>query len=52
MLYHMATGYEGVLKVPQDDIMYIVVKHDCIVEKGLKYVFTDGGLFRLLVGEQ
>jgi len=42
MLYQMATGYEDVQKVLQSDIMYIVVKHDCIVEKGLKYVFTDG----------
>lgn len=42
MLYQIATGYEGVEKIQQEEIIYLVVKHDCIVEKGLAFVFTDG----------
>ena len=42
MLYQIATGYEGVEKIPQGEIVYIVVNHDCIEKKGLEYVFTDG----------
>ncbi len=42
MLYQIVTGYEGVTKVSQDHIVYIVVKHDCVVKNGIEYVFTDG----------
>ncbi|MBK8196499.1 MAG: DUF4433 domain-containing protein [Lewinellaceae bacterium] len=42
MLYQIATGYEGIEKVHQDEIVYIVVNHNCIQEKGLEFVFTDG----------
>lgn len=42
MLYQIVTGYEGVTRVSQDAIIYVVVKHECVVKKGLEYVFTDG----------
>lgn len=42
MLYQIATGYEGVEKIPQSDIVYVVVNHDCIVQNGLDWFYTDG----------
>ncbi|HMQ49692.1 MAG TPA: DUF4433 domain-containing protein [Saprospiraceae bacterium] len=42
MLYQITTGYEGVEKIPQSDIVYIVADHECIVQKGLTWFFTDG----------
>lgn len=42
MLYQIATGYEGVKKIPQSDIVYIVVNHQCIVQNGLNWFYTDG----------
>lgn len=42
MLYQIATGYEGVEKIPQSDIVYIVVEHDCIRRNGLAWFYTDG----------
>ncbi len=42
MLYQIATGYEGVEKIPQSDIVYVVVSHGCIVQHALGWFFTDG----------
>ncbi len=42
MLYQIATGYEGVEKIPQSDIVYIVIPHDCIIKNGLEWFYTDG----------
>jgi hypothetical protein len=42
MLYQIATGYEGVTRISQEEIIYIVVSHDCIAQKALEFVFTDG----------
>jgi len=42
MLYQIATGYEGVEKLDQEEIIYIIAKHDCVREKGLEFVFSDG----------
>lgn len=42
MLYQIATGYEGIEKIPQSDIVYVVVDHACVVQNGLDWFFTDG----------
>ena len=42
MLYQIWKGYEGVVKVPQSDIVYIAVSLECVQGKGLSFVFTDG----------
>ena len=42
MLYQIATGFEGVKKIPQSDLVYIVVEHECVVQKGLDWFFSDG----------
>ncbi|MBL7794549.1 MAG: DUF4433 domain-containing protein [Saprospiraceae bacterium] len=42
MLYQIATGHEGVERIPQSDIVYIVAEHGCIVQNGLSWFFTDG----------
>jgi hypothetical protein len=42
MLYQIATGFEGVEKIPQSDIVYIVVNHQCILQNGLDWFYTDG----------
>ena len=42
MLYQIATGYEGVAKIPQSDIVYLVTNHDSILQHGLGWFFTDG----------
>jgi hypothetical protein len=56
MLYQIATGYEGVEKIPQSDIVYIVTKHSCIVQNGLDWFYSDGharhGMTRFYTDEQ
>lgn len=42
MLYNIKTGYRGIPKIPESDIVYICCKLDSFVEKGLDFVFTDG----------
>jgi ssDNA thymidine ADP-ribosyltransferase, DarT len=42
MLYQIAKGYENIEKIPQSDIVYIVVQHECVVQNELAYFFTDG----------
>ena len=42
MLYQIATGFDGVQKFPQEEIIYIVSRMDIIKKEGLVFVFTDG----------
>lgn len=42
MLLNIHTGYRGIEQRPQSDIVYIVCKLQCLIEKGYKFVFTDG----------
>lgn len=56
MLYQIAKGYEDVEKIPQSDIVYIVVNHNCIVQNGLDWFYADGharhGMTRFYTDEQ
>lgn len=38
----IATGYDGIKKIPQTDIIYLVSRLDIIQSAGLQFVFTDG----------
>jgi hypothetical protein len=42
MLYNIITGYRGVNKRPQSEIIYLCIKLDSIISAGLRFVFTDG----------
>lgn len=42
MLYNIETGYRGVVKRPQSDIVYMVCRLDVIVEDCAEWCFTDG----------
>ncbi len=42
MLYNIHTGYRGIEQRPQSEIVYIVCKLQCLIEKGYIVVFTDG----------
>ena len=42
MLYQIATGFDGVKKFPQEEIVYIISSLDKIKEHNLQYFFTDG----------
>ncbi len=42
MLYQIATGFDGVTKYPQEEIIYIISSLDKIKEHNLPYFFTDG----------
>lgn len=42
MLYQIKTGYEGVQKVPQGEIVYLVCQMSSIIDEQLSFVFTDG----------
>ncbi|NTW82945.1 MAG: DUF4433 domain-containing protein [Chlorobiaceae bacterium] len=42
MLYQIATGFDGVKKYPQEEIVYIISSLDKIKEHELEYFFTDG----------
>ena len=41
MLYLICNGYQGVLQLPQKDIVYLVCKYNDIENSGLDYIFTD-----------
>lgn len=42
MLLQIATGFDGVQKYPQEEIVYIISSLDKIKEQELEYFFTDG----------
>ena len=42
MLLNIHTGYSGVVKRPQSDIVYIVFKLYHLVDAGFNIIFTDG----------
>jgi ssDNA thymidine ADP-ribosyltransferase, DarT len=42
MLYQIATGYENIHKVPQSEIVYLVVDHGSVIRSGLDWFYTDG----------
>jgi hypothetical protein len=42
MLFNIATGYRGVVKRPQSDIVYLVCKLDSLVKAACPLIFTDG----------
>lgn len=42
MLYQIKTGNEGVPKLPQGEIIYLVCQMSKIIENDLPFVFTDG----------
>jgi len=42
MLYRIATGFDGVKRYLQDDIIYIVSSFDNVKEQKLPFFFTDG----------
>lgn len=42
MLYRIATGYDGVKKVSQDDIIYIISSFESIKKHKLPFFFTNG----------
>ncbi|TSA30573.1 MAG: DUF4433 domain-containing protein [Bacteroidetes bacterium] len=42
MLYQIATGYDGIKKIPQSNIIYLVSRLDIIQSAGLQFIFTDG----------
>lgn len=41
MLYLMMNGFQGVQKLPQEDIVYLVSTFQTIKEAGLEFIFTD-----------
>jgi hypothetical protein len=42
MLYNIITGYRGLKKRPQSEIIYLCIRLDSIIRAGLRFVFTDG----------
>jgi len=42
MLYNIKTGYRGITKRSQDDLVFIVSSIGKIIDKNLKWCFTDG----------
>jgi hypothetical protein len=42
MLLNIHTGYRGIQQRPQTDIVYIVCKLSCLIDKGFEVIFTDG----------
>jgi ssDNA thymidine ADP-ribosyltransferase, DarT len=42
MLYQIWKGGDGVAQMAQSDIVYIAVSLDCVQNKGIPFVFTDG----------
>jgi len=44
MLFRIATGFDGVKKYPQEEIVYIISSLDKIRSRNLPYFFTDGHL--------
>jgi len=42
MLYRIATGFDGVKKYSQDDIIYIISSYESIKTHKLPFFFTDG----------
>ena len=42
MLYQIATGYEGIRKYPQEDIIYLASSFETIKKHNCQFVFTDG----------
>ena len=42
MLLRIISGYGGVIKIPQADIIYLISSLDAIEEVGNKYIFYDG----------
>lgn len=42
MLLQIATGFDGVTKYPQEEIVYIITSLDRIKALNLPYFFTDG----------
>ena len=42
MLYQIATGYEGVKRFAQEEIIYLISSLPKIKEEGLVYFFSDG----------
>ncbi|WP_345264625.1 type II toxin-antitoxin system toxin DNA ADP-ribosyl transferase DarT [Nibrella viscosa] len=42
MLLNIKTGYRGITKRPQSEIIYLCIKIDSILKAGLRFVFTDG----------
>ncbi len=42
MLYVIQSGFNGVTAVPPEDLVYVVVKIDTVVEQGWDCIFTDG----------
>lgn len=42
MLYQIATGWEDIEKVRQEEIVYVVSSFDKVKEEGLEFFFSDG----------
>ena len=42
MLYNIATGWEDILQIPQEEIIYLVVTVGKVLEYQLQFFFTDG----------
>lgn len=42
MLYQIATGWESVEQVPQQDIIYLISSYETIKTKELSFFFSDG----------
>lgn len=42
MLFQIATGYDGIKKYPQEEIVYIISSLDKIKQNSLIYFFSDG----------
>jgi hypothetical protein len=42
MLYQIATGFEGIKKFPQEEIVYLISSVPVIKQHGLSYFFSDG----------
>jgi hypothetical protein len=42
MLYQIATGWEGIEKIPQEEIIYMVSSFQKVTDLQLPYFFTDG----------
>lgn len=42
MLLNIITGYRGITKRPQTDIVYLCCRLDDLVQADLRFVFTDG----------
>lgn len=42
MLYNIVTGYRGIPRRPQDEMIYFCIKVDSIAKEGIRFVFTNG----------